>query len=184
VPRGRAARQRAGAVEIAELGVPDDADVLRETGERRAELLVGHHGVQAQLLGDLAELAGRQPDVQQYGIGPQLARGDLPADRAAVVAAQQADARARPDAGRREPARDRIGPRRQLGEGERAGVVDDGRSVRVPRRPRRVAGRDRQAVAGEARGHPEQPVRADRPDHAGAGQRHDRPRRSDRLFRR
>ena len=87
----------------------------------------------AQHVGDLRPREGR---VQIQHARAELRAGDRRLDEAAVVAAHDRDASPSPTPAAPQAVRERVGARVDLGEGQRAALVDDRQAVGVARSPR------------------------------------------------
>ena len=116
-------------------------------GNRFAELLVVDDRNRALLLTDLADLRRGEHCVEEDQISADPVGGDSHLDEITVVAAEHGDPVARPDAGGREPACQRVRPLIELAVAQRASVVNQRCGVRTANRSAGVAASDRSSPA-------------------------------------
>ncbi len=112
-------------------GLRDELGELRVVDHRRRGLLAAH----------LRDLRPGEGGVQVQHVGAGLGRRERRLHEAAVVAAQDRDRAARAEAVGPPAVRDRVRPAVELGEADRAELVDDRRLVRVAGRAHAIAGR-------------------------------------------
>jgi hypothetical protein len=155
--------------------VPGDEALaaLRRPLEHLAELLVEDDRDGVLALGHVGELGAGERGVHEERVGPELVRGHVRLDPAAVVAAHDRDGIPGLDALLREGVRERVGALVDLLERERAALVDQAEVVRVAGGGGLVAGGGRRAPAHERDGGVEEAIRPLRADDAGAGERGD-----------
>ncbi len=116
------------------------AATLRRGLDQALELLVVDDRPGLLALADLGELRRRERGVEKQGVRAELRAGDHRLDEAAVVAAQQRDVVALDDPLVAPRVRERVRAPVDLGERQRACLVDDRDVVGVADRRRGVAG--------------------------------------------
>ncbi len=141
--------------------VPGDEALaaLARGGEHLGELVVVDHHHRVLALRDVGELRPAERGVEEQRVRPELVRGDVGLDPAAVVAAHDRDAVARADALGGERVGERVRALVDLAEGERPGLVDDREVVGEAGGGGLEAGGGRRAPADQRARGVEQPVR-------------------------